>query len=664
MKENGVTMKIGMVQINNSFSNQNYLPYSVGLLQAYAQKHLKNKDHYEFLLPIYSRIQVEEAVEKLREADIVFFSTYAWNIRLSLEIAKRIKAQKPEIIVVVGGPQIPDQCETFLRRYSFIDLACHEEGEKIFSRILERCQESNWADVPSVSFMDQEGNFIQNPGTSRIKDLDDIPSPYLEGVFDSLINAYPNEKWIVLWETNRGCPFSCTYCDWGSASKSQIYKFGLERLFKEIDWMRNHQIEFVCCCDANFGILKRDVEIVAYFAENKRKYGYPQALSVQNTKNVTKHAYMAQKVLAEAGLNKGVSLSLQSLNDTTLKYIKRANISKDSFEELQHRFTKDNIETYTDMIIGLPGETYDSFTDGVSTVIENGQHNRIQFANLTILPNAEMGNVIYQKKYGMEIVKTSIINMHGSLSNTEEVQEMQQLVIATNSMSREDWVKTRAFSWMTSFLHFDKIIQIPFILLHKLGRMTYRELVEGFSSDKVQQFPILSEIRSFFVENARYIQDGGPEYCCSEKWLNIWWYPDELVLIKLCTENKLDDFYNEAKQLLKLILKEKNVKVPDLLLNESIILNRHLLKLPFQTEDLELRLSYNIWEFYSHVRKGTEIPIKEKPCCYLIDRTTTKWSSWEQWCQDVIWYGNKRGAYMYSLKETVVPSSVSSPTNK
>ena len=58
--------KVGMVQINNSFTNQNYFPYSIGTLQAYAQKHLANIDDFEFLLPIYKRITVEEAVEKLR----------------------------------------------------------------------------------------------------------------------------------------------------------------------------------------------------------------------------------------------------------------------------------------------------------------------------------------------------------------------------------------------------------------------------------------------------------------------------------------------------------------------------------------------------------------------------------------------------------------------
>ena len=76
-------IKVGLVQVNNSFTNQNYFPYSVGTLQAYAQKHLANIDDFEFLLPIYKRITVEEAVEKLSDAKIVFFSVYVLNFNLS-----------------------------------------------------------------------------------------------------------------------------------------------------------------------------------------------------------------------------------------------------------------------------------------------------------------------------------------------------------------------------------------------------------------------------------------------------------------------------------------------------------------------------------------------------------------------------------------------------
>src|SRR5260221_9260483 len=84
-------VRIGLVQLNNSFSGQNYLPYSVGALQAYAQKFLGRPQDYEFLLPIYRRVPVAQAVAELSGADVVFFSTYVWNIRLSLEIASRLK---------------------------------------------------------------------------------------------------------------------------------------------------------------------------------------------------------------------------------------------------------------------------------------------------------------------------------------------------------------------------------------------------------------------------------------------------------------------------------------------------------------------------------------------------------------------------------------------
>ena len=614
------------------------------------QKNLKNRKQYEFLLPIYSRIKIEQAVEQLQDADIILFSTYVWNIRLSLKIAETIKARKPGTIIAFGGPHVPDNGEEFLRRNPFIDIACHKEGERIICPLLENFQERNWAEVPSISYLNTDGNYIKNQWAARIKDLDEIPSPYLEGTFDALMAAHPDERWLVMWETNRGCPFSCTFCDWGSATQAKVNKFGLDRLYLEIDWVREKEIEFVFCCDANFGILKRDFDIVKYAAESKENYGFPQALSVQNTKNARERAYKVQKFLSDYGLNKGVTLALQSVDDRTLQNVKRDNISLDAYQDLQHRFTKDKIETYTDMILGMPGETYDSFVNGISSVIENGQHNRIQFGNLSVLPNAEMGDLEYQKKFSMEIIETEIINIHGSLLDNEEIYEHQQLVVATNSMPREDWVRTRAICWMTAFLHFDKVLQIPFILLHKLADLTFRELIETFTTDQIQQFPTLLAINTFFIDEAKKIQNGGAEYCESKKWLNIWWPADELQLITLCTENRLNDFYDEAEQLLKLLLKEKGLDMPALLLHEAIQLNQNLIKLPFQTQDLGFQMSYNIWEFYQNHLIGIDIPIQEQSSKHFVDRTSEGWSTWEQWCQEVIWYGNKKGAYLYKLR--------------
>ncbi|HXG12146.1 MAG TPA: radical SAM protein [Gemmataceae bacterium] len=644
----GQPVRVGLVQINNSFSGQNYLPYSVGMLQAYVQGHAVSPTRYEFLLPIYRRVPVREAVEQLRTADVVGFSTYVWNIRLSLAIAQRLKEQKPETLIVFGGPQVPDRAEAFLRRYPFIDLACHGEGEAVFLQILERYPDRNWDGIGSISYL-RDGTFVNHPRAPRIGNLAQIPSPYLEGVFAPLMKANPAERWLVLWETNRGCPFSCTFCDWGSATAAKVYQFDLPRLFREVEWFAEHQIEFVFCCDANFGMLARDLDLVEYVAQVKKERGYPQALSVQNTKNATEKAYRVQKRLADAGLNKGVTISLQSVHAPTLQAIRRQNISSASFQELQRRFTRDGVETYTDLILGLPGETYDSFADGVAQVIANGQHNRIQFNNLSVLPNAEMGDPEYQKRYGLVTVRSKIINIHGSLlESEEEVQEYQELVVATASMPAADWVRTRVFCWITALLHFDKVLQIPLVVIHETCKAGYRELLELFSEGDLAAYPVLRSLREFFRAKAIDIQQGGEEYCRSERWLNIYWPADELALIHLCTAGQLTSFYQEAEELLGGYLRRNEMPLPARVLRDAVRLNQALLKLPFQTADLDLEVGANIWEFYRAALEGRPIPLEESPRVYHIDRTSQTFDSWEEWCRQVIWYGNKKGAYLYT----------------
>jgi hypothetical protein len=339
---------------------------------------------------------------------------------------------------------------------------------------------------------------------------------------------------------------------------------------------------------------------------------------------------------------------LQSVDQETLKAIKRQNISTESYQELQRRFTRDRVETYSDLILGLPGETYDSFASGVSAVIDNGQHNRIQFNNLSILPNAEMGDPEYQKKYGMEIIESNIINIHGSLAESrEEISEMQQLVVSTASMPREDWVRTRTFCWMAAFLHFDKVLQIPLIILHEVCGVSYRELFEAFLGERAERFPTIARIKHFFIDEARKIQNGGPEYCHSAEWLDIFWPADEYILIKLCVENKLGDFYKEAEKLLGEFLKSKFLELPPKLLHEAVELNNKLIKLPFQKQDLEVETSYNIWGFYRSVLVGESVQLEERACVNRINRTKVVYNSWDDWYREVIWYGNKKGAYLY-----------------
>lgn len=642
-------IKVGLVQINTTFSNSYYFPYSVGLLQAYFQKYAKHPNAFEFLDPIFSRMFVDKIVTQLEEAEIVAFSTCAWNSMISLDIAKRLKKKNPDVLISFGGPHVPDKAEKFLRTHLFIDMACHGEGEKIFTEILDNYHSRNWGNVPSISYLDN-GNYIQNPIASRIKDLSSIPSPYLEGVFDNLMHHNPQHQWTVLWETNRGCPFTCAFCDWGSYTKSKLYAFDIERLEKEIEWFAKNEIEFIYCCDANFGILERDLDIAKYVAESKKNYGYPKAMAVHDTKNATERTYAIQKILHEAGLSKGASLALQTVDETTLKNIGRRNISLKSFRDLQRKFNCDYIETYTDILLGLPGETYNSFTRGVSQIIEMGQHNRIRFGTLFILPNAPMGDPQYQKEHGIIVVESENRTAHSSYNDSEdEIKEIQPLVVGTKTMPKRDWIKTKVFSRWCSFLHFDKILQLPTLLLHEICGCSYKEMFEAFFVENAT-YPIISEIQKFFCERARNIQSGmGDECCRSIEWLNLCWPPDEYVFIKLMVENKLKEFYVEAENILCKYLQSQGLDIPHFL-SEAIMFNRCLIKRPFQKEDMVLQTEYNIWESYMAALAMEKIDLKRDRYVYRIDRTSEIWTTWDEWFREVVWYGNKQGAYLYRAK--------------
>jgi radical SAM superfamily enzyme YgiQ (UPF0313 family) len=639
---------VGLVQINNSFSNQSYLPYSVGLLQAYTQRWAVNPQRYSFLLPIFKRSPMEQIVQSLDGANIVGFSVYMWNIRLSLAAAELLKKNQPETIIIFGGPQVPDNAKNFLAEHPFIDICCHGEGEGVFLNLLESYPGNCWDETPGISYLQADGVFVNNDRTKRLSELSNIPSPYLEGLFAPLMQAHAKEQWLAMWETNRGCPFSCSFCDWGSAVSSKVFQFDMERLTKEIEWFSKNRIEFIFCCDANFGILRRDMDLVNLVAAAKKARKYPNALSVQNTKNSSDRTLQIQKILNDSGLGKGVSIALQSVDEHTLESINRQNIRLDKFLELQHLFHREGITTFTDIIIGLPGETMESFMNGVDQVIDSGQHNRIQFIHLAVLPNAEMGDPAYQEKYGMLMVESKLINNHGILTDNEEIQETQDLVVGTKAMPQKDWVSSCTFSFMTALLHFNKLLQIPLILARENGDIGYRQIIEGFCNANPETYPIIAGLSRFFSEKAKSIQQGGPEFHGAPQWLNIWWPAHEFITIRLCFDNQMTPFYQEAQTLLL----EMQPNLPAAAIEDAINLNHALFKQPLLPDDSSLSCRFNIYEYYQSILMGTPCQLIETPTNYKILRSLKVWSSWDDWLREVIWFGHKKGDYLYTVETT------------
>ena len=114
----------------------------------------------------------------------------------------------------------------------------------------------------------------------RISDLDVLPSPFLTGLFDAYAEV-PGTN--ITMETNRGCPYGCTFCDWGSATLSRIRKFDLQRVYDEIEWCAKAHMQGIGPADSNFGIFDRDVPIAEFVARMKEIH-VPRAASASATR--------------------------------------------------------------------------------------------------------------------------------------------------------------------------------------------------------------------------------------------------------------------------------------------------------------------------------------------------------------------------------------------
>lgn len=167
---------------------------------------------------------------------------------------------------------------------------------------------------------------------------------------------------------------------------------------------------------------------------------------------------------------------------------------------------------------------------------------------------------------------------------------------------------------------------------------------------KSYKYSKLLEILTFFIERAENIQSGGCEHVASKEWLNIWWPADEYMFIKICVEGHLDAFYEEAESAVSDFLKEKKIKLHSKLLHDAVRLNKNLIKLPFIETDLDTSLDYNIFEVYQGVLNGLDISLETGNFNYTIDRTSNRWATWDEWLKEVVWYGTKKGAYLYDCK--------------
>lgn len=363
------------------FSILDQYPLISGYLTTYARQDPTIAESFDF---IYYQREVERVSyqETLREivalnASVVCLSAYVWNMRLVSRLAKDLRSHQGIKRLILGGHQVSHHIRDYVDRFDNKTLVINGQGEVPFRAVLQRLAVNERLEgLRGVSFF-VDGELYDGGEADRVAVLDDIPSPFLSGQFDDL--RHP----ITVLETNRGCPYKCTFCTWGGDTV-KVAKFSLDRVKEELLWIARKSVLFIYIADANWGMLPRDVEISEYIAHLKRKYGYPWMIYYAAAKNKPRGSIACIEKLHAGEVISSQALGIQSMSPQTLALIDRQNIKNSDFVEVFSHLNHRKIDSYCELIWPLPGETLESLKDGFDQLIDLGAHTTIMYPAILI----------------------------------------------------------------------------------------------------------------------------------------------------------------------------------------------------------------------------------------------------------------------------------------
>ncbi|WP_346140980.1 radical SAM protein [Kitasatospora cinereorecta] len=433
------------------FTAMHGVRYSVtlGYLKATAMADPVIDAAYDFRINVREQSGGEQAMTALLdswdEPFVVGLTVYFWNRAQSLELARLVKERWPACRVVIGGNDVSHQQDPLFAEAPWVDVLVHGEGELRFRDLLHRfLADGDLATIPGISHW-SDGAVVTNPDADRITDLDQIVSPILTPVYsDEEITGSS----MIVYETNRGCPYKCSFCYWGGATNSKVRQFDLDRIFAELDrlirLMPTDATLFIA--DANFGILARDRQIAERIVELSRRYDKRMLVSTNWAKNGNERIVQIASMLHEAELTGAITLSAQSFDANVLKIANRANIRTDHYRRLLSRFRELDIPTYTDLIWGLPGESYTTYLDGIEEVLTAG-------GSPVIYPLLLLNNTDYSRESFQDEHKLATRWMPCDITNPELVADV---VIGHSAMTAEEWV--RGMEFRVAMTLFQKIL--------------------------------------------------------------------------------------------------------------------------------------------------------------------------------------------------------------
>lgn len=490
--------------VYDTVKTNHVVPLNVAYIAAYVKD--KYADDIDITIFKYPK-ELEESINN-SPPDILGLSNYSWNERLDHLFIKMAKRLNPDVLTVMGGPNIRtghEDIEAYLLADRLLDYYILFEGEEPFANLVERviggCNLSppplGCAAIVDGQLYYEPLDFKKNP-----KQID-LPSPYLGGFLDSFL-ANPNM--MPLFETNRGCPFGCTYCAWGNSTHAKVRTMPLEIVYEEMDYVAKKSANRAnwYVCDANFGLLKRDVEIAKKIQHIRDEKGYPINIAILHSKNTGERNIEIAEILKD---NVGY-IAIQSTDLEVLKNCGRGNIKFSHLKDRVGYYKKKNLETATDILIGLPGETAESHLNTLVNAFDLG-FEKIQPYNIRMLPGSQYESDEDRKKYRVKTKFRPIFGSYGVYDGKSSF-EIEESVRATKDMTEPELESFKLLHWLIYFCwntgFFKPVLRFamhhginPAMLLHKLTFSNHSLLAKLFSEMKKESMAEWFETREEMV---------------------------------------------------------------------------------------------------------------------------------------------------------------------
>ena len=452
--KNGTSLKIylGDLTYDTVTISAESTPLNIGYVATYCKKQFG--DDVEISLFKY----IKDLEKAIRESppDILGLSNYVWGKNVSYEMINMMSEIDPDVLNVWGGPNFPidfPSQEKFMKKFPKVDIYVPVDGEVGFSNIVEHALKADSKKdikqkvlskpIDGCVSRSTDGKLQYTIPVIRIKKLDEIPSPYTTGILDKFFDG----KLAPMMQTNRGCPFHCTFCADGKDEVDQVNNFSIERVKEELDYIVKHKhkdTHNMIFSDLNFGMYPRDQEIAKYISDLQLKHGYPDFIYVSTGKNQKEKVINAIKTLKDS---MPLWMSVQSLDKGVLKNIRRDNISTDHMLALYPAIKAANLQTRAEVILGLPGETHENHMTTLRELIR-ARMDEIQVHTCMLLDGSEMGTPNERKKWKLNTKFRIIQRDFAELSNGKKVMEIEEVVVSSEHMTFDEYVDLRILAFV------------------------------------------------------------------------------------------------------------------------------------------------------------------------------------------------------------------------